>query len=79
MPLCAECGTDNPEIARFCLACGAPLAAPPAAEEERKPVTALFVDLVGSTAQAEQLDPEDVLGLLEPYYAHLSEIGRAHV
>jgi class 3 adenylate cyclase/tetratricopeptide (TPR) repeat protein len=73
MPLCAECGTDNPEIARFCLACGAPLAAPPAAEEERKPVTALFVDLVGSTAQAEQLDPEDVLGLLEPYYAHLSE------
>jgi len=73
MPLCAECETDNPEVARFCLACGAPLASPPAAEAERKPVTAVFVDLVGSTAQAEQLDPEDVLGLLEPYYVHLRD------
>jgi class 3 adenylate cyclase/tetratricopeptide (TPR) repeat protein len=73
MSLCAECGTDNPEVARFCLGCGAPLASQSAAEEERKQVTALFVDLVGSTAQAEELDPEDVLGLLEPYYARLRE------
>jgi class 3 adenylate cyclase/tetratricopeptide (TPR) repeat protein len=71
MPLCVECGTDNPDVARFCLACGAPLESPPAEGEERKPVTALFVDLVGSTEQAEQLDPEDVLGVLEPYYALL--------
>src|SRR5438093_1568317 len=28
--------------------------------EERKVVTALFVDIVGSTAIAEQMDPEDV-------------------
>jgi class 3 adenylate cyclase/tetratricopeptide (TPR) repeat protein len=74
MPLCAACGTDNPENARFCLACGASLAPPAIAEEERKPVTALFVDLVGSTAQAEELDPEDVLGLLEPYYALLRTV-----
>src|SRR5919109_3349246 len=71
MPLCVECGTDNPDVARFCLACGAPLESPPAEGEERKPVTALFVDLVGSTEQAEQLDPEDVLGVLEPYYTLL--------
>jgi class 3 adenylate cyclase/tetratricopeptide (TPR) repeat protein len=74
MPLCAACATDNPENARFCLACGAPLASPAIEEEERKPVTALFVDLVGSTAQAEQLDPEDVLGLLEPYYMQLRTV-----
>src|SRR5437868_3963395 len=69
MPLCAQCGQDNPEIARFCLACGASLAeaVPPA--EERKLVTGLFVDVVGSTARAEQLDPEDVRAMLGPYHS----------
>jgi len=33
----------------------------------------LFADLVGFTARAEQLDPEDVRGLLAPYHAHLRE------
>src|SRR6266545_2123540 len=36
--------------------------------EERKVVTVLFADLVGFTARAEQLDPEDVRGLLRPYH-----------
>jgi len=36
-------------------------------------VTVLFADLVGFTARAEQLDPEDVRGLLAPYHAHLRE------
>src|SRR5712692_2445323 len=71
MPLCPSCSTENPEIARFCLACGAELAPAPPPEEERKPVTSVFVDIVGSTSRAEQLDPEDVLHLLEPYYARL--------
>src|SRR5437899_4820006 len=71
MLLCPSCSTENPEIARFCLACGAELAPAPPPEEERKPVTSVFVDIVGSTSRAEQLDPEDVLSLLEPYYARL--------
>src|SRR5215211_8703288 len=74
MPFCISCGTENPGIAKFCLACGTPLATappPPPAEEERKPITALFVDIVGSTSRAEGLDPEDVLALLDPYYARL--------
>jgi class 3 adenylate cyclase len=41
--------------------------------EERKVVTILFTDLVGSTAMAEQLDPEDVRAVLTPYYARLRE------
>src|SRR5690242_2225888 len=70
MPACAACGQENPEIARFCLACGSALDAPPPPdEEERKLVTGLFVDLVGSTARAEHLDPEDVRALLAPYHA----------
>jgi class 3 adenylate cyclase len=40
-------------------------------------VTVLFADLVGFTARAEQLDPEDVRALLAPYHAHLrSELER---
>src|SRR5256714_8311976 len=78
MPLCAECGQENPEGARFCNACAAPLAAENAtAREERKVVTVFFADLVGSTGRAEQLDPEDVRAMLSPYYGRLrSEIER---
>jgi class 3 adenylate cyclase len=52
--------------------CGAaltPAAAP--SREERKVVTILFTDLVGSTARAEGLDPEDVRATLSGYYARL--------
>ena len=28
MPTCAQCGEDNPARARYCLACGASVAAP---------------------------------------------------
>jgi class 3 adenylate cyclase/tetratricopeptide (TPR) repeat protein len=71
MPICARCGQDNPDIAKFCLACGAPLAPPVPTSEERKLVTVLFTDIVGSTAKAEQMDPEDVRARLAPYYVRL--------
>jgi class 3 adenylate cyclase/tetratricopeptide (TPR) repeat protein len=74
MRICPACGTENPEQARFCLGCGSPLAdvAPPAPpSEERKVITAIFVDLVGSTARSEQLDPEDVKALVAPYHARV--------
>src|SRR3974390_812682 len=41
--------------------------------EERKVVTILFTDLVGSTAIAEGGDPEDVRAILTPYYTRLRE------
>jgi class 3 adenylate cyclase len=41
------------------------------ARDERKVVTALFCDLVGSTAQAERMDPEDVSALLSHYHARV--------
>jgi class 3 adenylate cyclase/tetratricopeptide (TPR) repeat protein len=67
---CAECGADVPAGATFCPSCGAPVAveAKPSGDE-RKVVTVLFADLVGSTSRAERLDPEDVRGLLSPYFA----------
>src|SRR5688500_5481091 len=48
--------------------CGTPLAPPGPGREERKVVTVLFCDLVGSTAQAERMDPEDVRALLSRYH-----------
>ena len=57
--------------------CGAPLVAGPSAREERKVVTVLFCDLVGFTAKAEQLDPEDVRTVLGPYHSRVrSELER---
>jgi class 3 adenylate cyclase/tetratricopeptide (TPR) repeat protein len=58
--------------------CGTALVADaPTTREERKVVTILFTDLVGSTAAAERLDPEDVRKILSPYYARLrAEIER---
>jgi class 3 adenylate cyclase/tetratricopeptide (TPR) repeat protein len=68
MQVCSACGTENPEHARFCLACGAELAAAPAAGEERKVVSVLFVDLVGFTDRSDRADPEDVRATLRPYH-----------
>jgi class 3 adenylate cyclase len=69
MPYCGACGQENPDIARFCLACGAPLAVEAAApREERRIVSVVFVDLVGFTSRSEQLDPEDVRAILTPYH-----------
>jgi class 3 adenylate cyclase/tetratricopeptide (TPR) repeat protein len=72
MVTCPNCGTENPEGFRLCGMCGAsllPAAAPP--REERKIVTILFTDLVGSTERAEGLDPEDVRATLSAYYGQL--------
>ncbi len=68
MPSCVACGQDNPAIARFCLACGAPLAEEAPHREERRIVSVVFVDLVGFTSRSEQLDPEDVRAILTPYH-----------
>ena len=69
MAVCASCGQENPDVARFCLACGLPLEraeTPP--REERRIVSVVFVDMVGFTSLAERLDPEDVQARLRPYH-----------
>jgi class 3 adenylate cyclase/tetratricopeptide (TPR) repeat protein len=66
--VCASCGEENPERARFCLACGRSLVAEAPAGEERKVVSVLFVDLVGFTSRSDRADPEDVRATLRPYH-----------
>jgi class 3 adenylate cyclase len=67
---CAKCGHDNLHIAKFCGECGSALKAattkpaatlaetPRTAEGERRHLTVLFCDLVGSTEIASRLDAE---------------------
>src|SRR5207248_1867752 len=75
--VCPACGQENPEGFRFCGACAAPLEEVQPAREERKVVSALFCDLVGSTAQGERVDPEDLQALLSRYHGQVrSELER---
>ena len=45
---------------------------------ERRPVTVVFLDLVGSTALASRLDPEDMKALLERYREAAGAVVRRH-
>jgi class 3 adenylate cyclase len=67
--LCPACGQENPEVARFCLACGHAFAGDTKPRrEERRIVSVIFVDRIGFTAHSETLDPEDVRAILAPYH-----------
>ena len=70
--VCSRCGTAAPEGARFCASCGHELATI-APREERKFVSILFVDMVGSTASADGADPEDVRERNQLYYEVVRE------
>ena len=65
---CEICKSQNPPDKPFCGVCGAPLGdrqakqppvSVPATAAERRQLTVMFVDLVGSTALGTRLDPED--------------------
>jgi len=73
MAVCPSCSRELPGEFPFCPFCGAALggAIERGTTEERKVVTCLFCDLVGFTARAERLDPEDVRALLAPYHARV--------
>src|SRR5689334_15071677 len=81
---CSACAFDNPPGFRFCGRCGAALAEPlhrPAptpsrevpsqaeAAAERRHLTVMFCDLVGSTALSERLDPEELREVVRGYQA----------
>ena len=65
---CPNCGREVSTDFAVCPYCATPLAAPEPRREERKVVTVLFCDIVGSTGRAERMDPEDVRALLSRYH-----------
>jgi class 3 adenylate cyclase/tetratricopeptide (TPR) repeat protein len=78
MTLCPSCGRENADEARFCSACGTALAPTEPAREQRKVVTVLFCDLVGSTALGESHDPEVVRARLTRTFEDLRTILERH-
>src|SRR6267143_1190223 len=83
MARCAKCGFVNAPGARFCGDCGAPVdsVAPARAEAElrsastgeRRHLTVLFCDLVGSSGIAAQLDPEEWRETVGAYHRAAAE------
>ena len=78
MTVCAACGHELPEGAKFCLECGAPVAPATAPREQRKTVTVLFCDVAGSTELGESTDPEALRALLARYFERMKEIVERH-
>jgi Adenylate and Guanylate cyclase catalytic domain/zinc-ribbon domain len=76
--VCASCGRDNPEDARFCNGCGAALATAAPSREVRKTVTVLFCDVTGSTRLGESTDPEALRELLARYCDRMKTIVESH-
>jgi class 3 adenylate cyclase len=74
--VCADCGYQAAEAFRFCPECGAALAA--TGQEQRKVVTILFCDVVGSTTLGETSDPETLRALLAKYFERMKEIVERH-
>ncbi len=52
----------------------APAPAAPPREAERRQITVMFCDLVGSTALSEKLDPEDLRALMQGYQKAAGEV-----
>jgi class 3 adenylate cyclase/tetratricopeptide (TPR) repeat protein len=65
-PACPRCGFENPAEWRFCGGCGARLEVLRAedAQGERRQLTVLFCDMVGSTMLSQLVDPEDLKELI---------------
>ena len=78
MATCLRCGEANPDRARYCLACGAPLEEPAAAREMRKTVTVVFSDVIDSTPLGERLDAESYRRMLSRYFIEVSRVLEHH-
>ena len=80
MSACPVCGRELPGEFPFCPFCAAPLTAqsPASAREQRKVVTIVFCDLVGSTALGESTDPEALRARMRRYFEDLRAIIERH-
>ncbi len=90
---CPSCGSRNSAVKRFCGDCGAALSDPrpspeparPAVsgslterEAERRQLTVMFCDLVGSTALSTRLDPEDYRAVIAAYNKCIAQVIGRH-
>ena len=80
--LCRSCSSENPADKRFCSDCGAARGERSPAPQggggvqlpERRLVSVMFVDLVGSTSLGLRLDPEDLRETTSAFHAHVTSL-----
>jgi TOMM system kinase/cyclase fusion protein len=91
-PGCPNCGFKNPPGFEYCGKCAAPIPTTkqveknkeaqlpsnetPTPDAERRQITVMFCDLVGSTALSEKLDPEDMRQVMEEYQEACAKVIR---
>src|SRR6516225_8884674 len=87
---CPACGFENEPTVKFCGGCGKPVGetappalasmpAPPRADNaERRQLTVMFCDLVGSTALSTGMDPEDLRDVIALYQSRCSAAVRRY-
>ena len=79
---CASCGFSNEPGEKFCGGCGQPVALPPPTPSsgpgppavERRQLTVMFCDLLGSTELSARLDPEELWEVVRAYQAACVEV-----
>jgi class 3 adenylate cyclase len=82
---CPACGFENEPAAKFCGGCGKPIGAtaaptpeaspaPRSDSAERRQLTVMFCDLVGSTALSSRLDPEDLREVIAAYHRAVADV-----
>jgi class 3 adenylate cyclase len=76
VPSCAACGYEAAGAFRFCPECGARVDG--LAREQRKVVTVIFCDVVGSTGLGESIDAEALRGVLMRYFECMKSIVEHH-
>src|SRR6516165_12482227 len=77
--VCPSCGALKELGADFCSQCGTVLRVEQSDrsaihEGERRHLSVMFSDIVGSTALSERLDPEDLQAILRNYRATCSKV-----
>ncbi|MFC7548399.1 adenylate/guanylate cyclase domain-containing protein [Plantactinospora sp. GCM10030261] len=78
-PRCIQCGHQNDFDVRFCTRCGQPLVdAGPVAQEDRRQVSVLFIDIADFTAYAERTDPEQARSLQQGYFSTVRRLVRQY-
>jgi class 3 adenylate cyclase/tetratricopeptide (TPR) repeat protein len=85
--VCPKCGFVNPQSFAFCGYCGASINLTNRIDEangeqsrraERRQLTVMFCDLVGSTALSAQLDPEELSDVTRHYQSVCAEVIARH-
>src|SRR5688572_6282369 len=79
MAVCGGCGKVRPDDARYCSACGSPLAVESQLNAKaRKTVTVVFADIVGLSELIDRVTPETARKLMDRYFREMRRVLERH-